>query len=164
VQKIGPAGALKSEFRKVDAARKERARALEQKVTFICGNLIAFLMSSMMLFKFGGLSQITSGQQMSGLAAAFTFSLFVWSGRFGYRLFPVIRVKRTRDIIVGLVSVLLMLWSIVFMNLILPRHDFTMGPLIVAIYWGFITPAGVLIGLVLGIETTARKRGAMAVS
>jgi hypothetical protein len=158
VQKIGSASAIKSEFKKVDATKEERVWALQQKLIIIFTNLISLGTGIEVFFKPGGLSQITSGQQMSSLAAVATFTLLVWSGRLGYGLFPVIRVKGTRDVIVGLVGVSMMLWSIVFFNLILPRYDFTMGRLFVAIIWALFTPAGLFLGIVWGIETSTRKK------
>jgi hypothetical protein len=173
-QKIGPAVALQSEFKKVDAAGKEGDRALEQKlliISVIISNiLIPLLMSSMVLFKWGSLSDMTSLERTSSLTAVATFALLVWSGRLGYRLFPVVRAERTKAVIAGLVGVPVVLWLIVFFNLILPRHDFiTMGSLIVALYWG-LAPVGVVIGLhyfwysslILGIETSTRKKVGLA--
>jgi hypothetical protein len=79
-------------------------------------------------------------------------------------LFPVIRTTRTRDVIKVLSGVIVMLWLFVFVFLILPRCDFTFGPFVVAWYWAAYTPLGVVYGLGSGIETAARKKGAMAVS
>lgn len=164
VQKIGPASALESEFKKVDAARKERDRALYQKVLFILTNLSALLGCSLVLFKRESISQMSSGQRISCLAAAATLALFIWIGRLGGRFFPVIRSNRTGAVIAVLVAVPVVLWPFVFSYLILPRYDFTLGPLLVAIYWALSTPIGVLGGLVMGIGTAARKKGTMAVS
>jgi hypothetical protein len=168
VQKIGSASALKCEFKKVDATRKERARALDRKVIFISLDilivLVPLVLSSVMLFKAGDLSQIRSGQQMSGLAAVATFAIFAWGGRLGYRLFPVVRSGRSRELIGALVAAPAMVCCFVFYYIILPRHEFTMGPLFVAIIWGFLAPFGVALGWVLGLETAARKKGTKAVS
>jgi hypothetical protein len=51
-----------------------------------------------------------------------------------------------------------MLWWVIFMNLIVPHHDFTMGQFVVAFLWAFAAPAGLVIGLPWGMETAARKR------
>lgn len=163
VQKIGPANVLKSEFKKVDAARNERARALEQNLGFLSANLIPFVIGSSLLLKPRGL-QMTSGQEISCLVAVATFALLIWTGRLGYRLFPVIPARRTRIFIGFLISAPVWLWWIVFFHFILARYDFTPGQLTVAFIWGFITPAGVLAGLGFGIDTAARKKGAMASS
>lgn len=168
VQKIGPASALKSEFKKVDADRNERARVLEHKLISIATILwlfvIPFTMCAPVLFFPEVVSRMTSGKQMSCLAAVAAFTLLIWSGRFGYRLFPVIHARRTRDVIKVLSGVFLMLWLFVFVFLILPRCDFTFGPFVAAWYWAAYAPAGVIGGLGMGIETTARKTNAMAVS
>ncbi len=50
-----------------------------------------------------------------------------------------------------------MAWWIIFMNFIVPRHDFTMGQFTVAFLWAFAVPAGPMMGLCWGIEAAARK-------
>jgi hypothetical protein len=49
-------------------------------------------------------------------------------------------------------------WWIGFLRLILPRYDFTVGQLMVALFWALFPTMGVCIGLLWGIETAARKK------
>lgn len=161
VQKIGPATALKNEFKKVKAAKEEHARALTQKLGFIFVNMIPLAICNSLLLKPRGL---TSGQQLSCLTAVATFTLLIWSGRLGYRLFPVIPAGRTRGFIMGLIAAPGVLWWIVFFHFVLARYDFTPGQLTVAFSWGFITPGGLIYGLLFGIDTAARKKSEIAVS
>ncbi len=122
VQKMGQARALENEFKKVEATKDERDWKLKQKLILICASMISLGMSGLILSKEGDISQMTSGQQLSSLAAVAVFTLSVWGGRLGYAIFPAIRIGRTREAVVGAVYVAL--WPIVFFNIILPRHDF----------------------------------------
>jgi hypothetical protein len=117
-------------------------------------------MGRALLFRPGPFWDLTSRQQISCWAAIAVFNLFIWSGRLGREIFPVIRVKRIRDAIGGLCAVLLVLWWMVFFRLILPRCDFTVGQFAVVFLWGFIPPAGAFTGLIWGIETAARRQTA----
>jgi hypothetical protein len=105
---------------------------------------------------------MTAAEELSSLAALAAFSLLAWSGRLGHRLLPVIQNKRIRDAIRFSCCVPLPLWWIVFLNFIVPRHDFTMGEFLVAFTWAFFTPLGACIGLNWGIETAARKKNTAA--
>ena len=161
VQKLGPAHSVQNEFMKVDKTRS----ALEWKLTEIGLTLVTILVPLL----FGGIVlqrasfiDMTAAEELSSLAALAAFSLLAWSGRLGHRLLPVIQNKRIRDAIRFSYCVPLPLWWIVFLNFIVPRHDFTMGEFLVAFAWAFFTPAGACIGLNWGIETAARKRSAPA--
>jgi len=160
VQKMGQARALESEFKKVEATKEERAWKLIHKLIVIGAGVISLGVSGLVISKVGGFSQMTFGQQMSGMAAVAVFSLFAWGGRLGYKIFPGVRVRRTRDVGVGSCAVLVMLWWIVFFNILLPRYDVTAGQLSVMVLWAFVTPTGVVFGLAGAIET-ARKKVAM---
>jgi hypothetical protein len=105
---------------------------------------------------------MTAAEELSSLAALAVFSLLAWSGRLGHRFLPVIQNRRIRDAILFSCCVPLMLWWIVFLNFIVPRHDFTMGEFLVAFTWAFFAPAGAFIGLHWGIETAARKKNMAA--
>ena len=159
---MGQAPALQSEFKKVEATKEQPDWKLKQKLILLSATVISLGVGGLVLSREGGLSQMNSEQQRSSLAAIAVFSLFAWGGRLGYAMFPVIRARRTRDIVVASVAVALMLWSIAFFNIILPRHDFTLPQLLVIIFWALFMPAGVTSGLALGIETAARKKVAMA--
>ncbi len=91
------------------------------------------------------------------------FAFLAWSGRLGYKMFPVVQSKRRRGFITGACVVPVMAWWIIFMNFIAPRHDFTMGQFGVAFLWAFVAPAGVMIGLSWGVEKQRRGKAARTV-
>jgi hypothetical protein len=162
IQKIGQARTLQNEFKKVDAASEERAWKLKQRLGMISVSLVSAGMGCEVLFKPGALSQMNSGQQLSSLAAIATFTLLTWAGRLGYRLFPAIRVKRIRGVVLCSVAVPVMVWWIVFLNIVAPHYDFNVGQFFLALLWAFLTPAGILAGFALGIEIAAQKKVALA--
>jgi len=160
-QKLGPAHTVQNEFMKADKIQD----AFKWKLMEI------FLMTITILFplfvggtvlKRAGFIDMTAAEKISSLTALAAYSLLAWSGRLSHRFLPVIRTKRIRDAILYSCCVPLILWWVVFFNLIVPRHDFTMGEFLVAFTWAFFTPAGVCIGLNWGIETAARKKVVMA--
>jgi hypothetical protein len=156
-QQIGKANLLKEEFAKVEAAKKARRDKLEDIMLLVLTNLILWGMGGMALFKFAGLSQITSGQQMSWLAATAMSSLLIWSGQLSSRILPVIRDKRIRVLISYSAAVTVLLWISVFLDLIAPSLDLTTSQLKLMIPWVCFIPAGALAGLTRGLKITARK-------
>ena len=162
VQKLGSANTVQTEFMKIDKSQG----ALKWKLTEFFLMAITILLPLFMggtVVKRASFIDLTATQEMSSLAALAVFSLLAWSGRLGYRFLPFIENRRIRDAILLSCCVPLMLWWVVFFNLIVPRHDFTMGGFLVAFTWAFFTPAGAAIGLHWGIETAARKKVAAAV-
>ncbi|MGA2555379.1 MAG: permease prefix domain 1-containing protein [Verrucomicrobiota bacterium] len=153
IQKIGRAHLVQHEFKKVES----RWEGLEWKLTeilLVVGPVLASLgMGRSVLLNRG----MTPGQKMSCLAAFATFTLLVWGGRLGYRVFPVIRARRMRNAI-GISTFVLLL---VLFLVVLQRHDYTVGQLPVAVVWGWVTPMGAWAGLYCGIETAARKKLAL---
>jgi hypothetical protein len=47
---------------------------------------------------------------------------------------------------------------VLFTWVILPRQNFMMGQLAVALLWGFFPPTGICIGLIWGLDSAARKK------
>src|SRR4051812_10008843 len=95
VQRIGPVQAVRNEFKKVEAAREGRRwRAFE--IAFLAAVLLNPLLVGGLAFfvKDGSFSEMTSGQQVSSLAAAAIFSLLAWAMRLSWGRFPVIRTNR----------------------------------------------------------------------
>jgi len=103
-------------------------------------------------------AEMTTGQLLSNLTALATFAGLIWAGRLGYRWFPVIGSKRTRDVIGGVAVGVVALWWGVFLRVMAPRYDFTMMGFLATFMWAFFTPAGLMLGLVLGLDTAARKQ------
>ena len=158
VQEIGHAHTVQVEFKKITPAND----AFDWKLMEILFGIVAsviplFFCSAILHFKYGSFVDFTPGQQISGVVAAVVFALFIWSGRLGYKMFPVVPGKRTRGVITTFCVAPVMAWWIIFMNVILPRHDFTMSQFTVAFLWAFAVPAGPMMGLCWGIEAAARK-------
>jgi hypothetical protein len=156
-QQIGKANMLNDEFAKVEEARKARAEKLANITLVAFTNLILWGLCGLMLFKIAGFSQVTSGQQMSWLAATATFSLLVWIGQSSSRMLPVIRDRRIRFLITYSVGVTVLLWMSVFLDLIAPSLDLTSSQLKLMIPWVCFIPGGAYIGLMVGLSIAARK-------
>jgi hypothetical protein len=156
VQKLGPAHTVQTEFMKVDQTQDALKWKLLEIGLTLATILVPLLFGGIVL-KRASFIDMTAAEELSSLVALAAFSLLAWGGRLGHRFLPVIQKRRIRDAIVFSCCVPLMLWWVVFFRLILPRHDFTMGELLVALSWAFFMPAGTCIGLHWGIETAARK-------
>jgi hypothetical protein len=152
VQKIGEAQAVKKEFEKVEQTAKARPRKFMD--VFMMGFAIIFPLwvGDSVYFKTGGFSQATASERNSALVAVALFALLLWGGRLGYKLLPVIRLKRTRDVLFGASYASIIIWCVVFLNLIVPRYEFTCDQFTTAILWGLLTPAGLALGLCWGRE------------
>jgi len=157
VQKIGGASPLQNEFAKVETPAEARKWKLQQFAFFTSATLFPLWIGSMVFFKFGNFSFSADGERMSSLAAVAVFTLLLWGGRLCHGLLPVISSKRTRDIILYTVFTPVVIWWAVFLYVIVPNHDYTVGQFSVTFLWGFIPPVGALVGLVWGLETAARK-------
>jgi hypothetical protein len=155
IQQIGKVNMLKNEFKKASLTRENLEWKLFQIIIAVASTLIPLPSICGILFKTR--LELTSGQQISILAAATTLSMLAWSGRLAYRIFPAFRAKRIRIAIACLCFVLFLLWS-GFFHIMLPHYDFTKSQLFVTTAWGLFIPAGTVVGLVWGIETAARKK------
>lgn len=158
VQKIGLAHTVQNEFKIVEEAREARDWKLTQILFAVVTSLFSLFLCSMVIFKMGCFSEATSGQKISCLAAIAAFALLAWGGRSSHGMFPVIRARQIRDAMCVSGGALLMLWWLVFVHILLPRHDFTCGQLLVTILWEMIVPCGIFLGLSWGIETAAREK------
>ena len=159
VQKIGPAPALQNEFAKVERTQQGRHwRRFE--ILFLATALLYPLVGGLALFlKNGSVSEMTSTQQISSLAAAATFSWLAWGMRWSCGRFPIIATNRIRDFI----FVPVLLWLVALAYVIMPRGDFTAGQRGVVSLWGF-APFGILVGWLWGMATAAREKVATTVS
>ena len=162
VHKIGAAQGIQSEFRKVESIKEDRQWQLVQIMLVAFTGLSPILCASAAFSKHGVASEMTPGQLISILATATSLPLLAWGGRLSYRLFPVIQTKRTREAIHLTYMLPVIFWWIGFLRLILPRYDFTVGQLMVTLFWAVFPTMGVCIGLLLGIEAAARKKVALA--
>ena len=161
VQKIGQAHMIQNEFKKVETTKEDRNWKFVENLFAVVTSLFSLFLCGMVIFKTGSFSEATSGQRTSSLVAIAALALLAWGGRLSCGMFPVIRAKQIRDAICVSGGVLLMLWWMAFVHIILPRHDFTTGQLLVTILWVMIVPCGIFLGLSWGIEAAARKKVAM---
>jgi hypothetical protein len=161
VQKLGLAHAVQTEFMKVDKTRSALEWKLKEIGLTLTTILVPLLVGGIVLIR-ARFIDMTAAEELSSFTALGLFSLLAWSGRLGYRLLPVIQNRRIREAVLFSCCVPMMLWWVIFFRLILPRHDFLMDEVLVAISWAFFTPAGACIGLIWGMETAARKKEARA--
>jgi hypothetical protein len=155
VRKIGQAHVVQSEFRKVEESKKVRIAKVVDIIILATTSLAALFMGSFFLFKIRDYSELTSGQQISGVAACATFALLVWGGRLSHRRFPAIHARQIRDAIYIFSGLLITFWFLVCFKIILPRQDFAMPQLLVAILWGLLLPTGAGMGFELGNRRNA---------
>jgi len=164
VQKLGQVQTVQAEFEKVEGAKATiQWWFLEVTLVLITTVFPLCMCRTVLHFKPGYLTDLTPSQKTSSLAAIAVFALLAWSGRLGCKLFPVICAKRTRDIVTALAVAPVLLWWLIFLIIIVPRHDFDMAQFTMTFLWGFISPAGAMLGLVWGMEAAARKRSAVSV-
>jgi hypothetical protein len=160
VPKIGAAPAIQIEFEKIEKARK--AVHLTRIYIFVMAVVIPLFFACMVLFKVGNFSQLTFAQQLSALASLAVFYLMIWCGKSSYTIFPAFRGRRMQKALPGLSMAALMFWWTILFYLILPHCEFDLSHLLLAILWGFVMPAGALVGLMQGIEIPARNKTAAA--
>ena len=152
VQKIGPVHVLRSEFEKVEQT-KESHRWKLFEIFFLVNTLLIPLSagSQAFVFKDGGFSEMTTGQQIAILSGAVAFSSFAWAMRLCHGQFPFLRTHRIRDAI----FVPVLLW-VVACIIVLPRCNFTDAQRALVSVWTF-APFGILIGWAWGFATAERK-------
>jgi hypothetical protein len=144
----------KNEFEKADGAKLTCEWKRTQIMLVACLGMISSVMATIALFH----PELTSAQRMSMLIAVAMMNVLAGAGWSGHRLFPAILNQRVRDAICVSGSTLMALWAVVFCHVVLPRADFTVSQLMVAILWAMTVPAGVLLGLIVGLEKSAFKK------
>jgi hypothetical protein len=166
VQEIGKANMLKAEFEKVDETKVARTLKQYRAVMVACLGVESLFWATCLLLKVGNLSEITTSQQLSGLAAVAVMILLAGIALLGHGPFPVSLGRWARDLICisrGRLLGLLWVWFFCYITepagflFILPKFDG--GPL-----WIMLPPAGVLFGFIGGLEKAALKKTAMAAS
>ena len=157
VASVGGAPGVRAEFAKIAEPGTAREEIFMGIVLVVAAILIPVFVAGSVWHK---RTDMTTGQLLSNLTALATFAGSIWAGRLGYRRFPVIGSKLTRDIIGGAAVGLVALWWGVFLRVIAPRYDFTMMEFLAVFMWAFFTPAGVWLGVVFGLDMAARKSSA----
>jgi hypothetical protein len=156
VQKLGSANTIQTEFEKMKEIQSARKWKWTE-VFLMAFTILIPLFLSVEVIQRASVIDMTAAQELSSLAAMAVFSSLAWAGRLSHRIFPVIASRRTRDAIGVLGTLLLAFWWLVFMRLIVPRHDFTMSQFLVAFVWAFFSPAGAWVGWFWGMEAAAQK-------
>ena len=134
VRRIGEAGKLKLEFKKVNDAKRAQRR---KRAGFALGGIFAVysITLSYLLFRNG----LTFNERLLGLASVATTLLSVYVvWEIMPRFVPIIanRIIQSAVGIMGGISGAG--WFLAFAYLILPRFDFTQGQLLVAISWALV--------------------------
>jgi len=158
VQKMGPVQAIRNEFEKAGGAPRARIWMLYEIFMLAFALLIPILAGAQAFYlKDGRFSEMTTGQQMSSVAAAATLSFLALGMRWIYGRFPVVQTKRISEAV--LVSVVVWMLALVASDAmgIMPRYDFSEGLKGVVSLWE-IAPFGIMVGWSLGFANAARKK------
>jgi hypothetical protein len=153
---IGQAGSLRTEFKKAGNADKAQQR---KRAGFIFAALLVFYSLVITCILSG--EDFTFDERLSGFAslAAMFASVFI-SWQILPRFFPVIASKTVQSAIGIIGTCLGMGWFLAFACFILPRCDFTLGQLQVAVFWA-IVPVMVLPAIsFLVIDKSERQQSA----
>jgi hypothetical protein len=133
VGRFGQANSLKTEFKKASSADKEQ---LGKRAGFIFAALLVFysLPITCILSK----EDFTFNERLSGFASLETMLALVFIGWQIPRFFPVIANKTAQSAIGIIGGISGMSWFLAFIYFILPRCDFTLGQLQVAVFWAIV--------------------------
>ena len=134
VGRFGQASSLKMEFKKNNDADKAQQR---KRAGFIFTALLVFysLAITCLLSK----EDFTFNERLSGFASLATILASVFFGwQILPRFFPVIANKTIQSAIGIIGGISGMSWFLAFVYFILPRCDFTLGQLRVAVFWAFV--------------------------
>jgi hypothetical protein len=81
LQIMGLPRAVRDEFNKLEETQSAREWKRERVMFPAIAGLVVLFMGIVVLFRLGGFSDTTHGQQIAGLAALAAFNLFIWGGR-----------------------------------------------------------------------------------
>jgi hypothetical protein len=144
----------KNEFGKADATKQTCQWKQTQIILLACLGMVSSVMAIIALFH----PELTSAQRMSMLTAVAVMNGLAGTGWWGHGFFPAVPNQRVRNAICISGSTLMALWVVVFCHIVLPRADFTVSQLMVAILWAMTAPVGVLLGLIVGLEKSALRK------
>jgi hypothetical protein len=160
IEKIGAPEELKGEFDKARSMRVQKALTIFVASTFSL--IIAFILICM-VFRLGSVAEMDLKERRWGIAGVLLTVLSGWGGFLCAGFCPIVTNKKVRDAIAFSGAGLLVLWLIVFLNLVIPRMELGMGELLVALSWGFVLPWGLVMGLIGGVDSAfARRKSAIA--
>ena len=153
VKNLGPAQSLRDEFKKVKATPSRRLWLVFDTLFLFYALLYPLILGvNAFLVRDGSFSGMNFGQQVSSVAAGFTFSLFACGLRFFCLRFPNLLTHRVRDVL----FVPILVWLVVFGWGIMPHCNFDDSVRSVVSLWGF-APFGLLIGWIWAHSTNSRK-------
>jgi hypothetical protein len=134
VGKIGQAFALKQEFKKAGMAGPAQLR---KRAGFVFAGILALYslaLTWLLLTK-----DVAFRERFSGLASVVTMLLSVYvAWKILPRFFPVIASKTVQSAIGIIGGITGAIWFLAFAYFILPRCDFTLEQLRVAVYWAIV--------------------------
>lgn len=154
VQKLGSAFTVQNEFEKVGEAEEARNWKEGQILLAVSAGLLQLILIGSVFLN----SEMTFAQRMSGLAAIATSILLVGVVRLSHRIFPVIRARRIRTAIIAVSGSVPAIWVWIFARYFLLGHEFPFGQWLTTFLWVSCPPLAVYLGLILGIETAARRK------
>src|SRR5216683_2770198 len=159
LQRMGQANTLKAEFEKVEDPRKARSR--KQKIVFCYAAAVFYAVIGIHTFFFRHDVSFSLAERMLGLAAVAPTVLLLCSVRYLYRMLPVLTNKRVRTGVGLACGVLGILYSVIFMNFILPAFDFTDGQ-VTGVCLLALLPMAIGGIIASGLEEAAHRRTATA--
>jgi uncharacterized membrane protein len=134
IEKLGPIPTLAREFKKVAAAKHLQRRKLMSIVTSIIVGLCVAGITARLFAE-----DITTEQRWFCFAALMTMLvLFVCLWRFVPRFAPIIRNQAAQSAVGVLGGISGVVWFVLFVRVIVPRHEFMPGELLAAILWAMI--------------------------
>jgi hypothetical protein len=148
VKRIGPPTTIKAEFKKVETSIPRWF------MRYYCGWVPVFYLclASYILLK----APMSSGERASGFAAVWLFCLLIRRVPQYHRFLPVISNRRLRLAIQFGCFLIWMAPVGVFVNLILPQLNLTLGQEVVAFQW-VMTSSAPLTGIFLGLDEAAHR-------
>ena len=153
VKNLGPAQALRDEFKKMKATWSPRQWLVFEMLCAFSALVYPLVLGvNAFLVRDGGFSEMNARQQASSVAAGLAYSLFAIGLRCFSLRFPALLNNRNRDAI----FVPILLWMVVLAWVIMPQCNLDDSARSVLSLWGF-APFGLVIGWIWAFATNSRK-------
>ena len=158
VRRIGPVAALTTEFAKVSGPKEARRKKLAARCFAALIGLYTLGVGSLLTQE----GELSNTERLLGFAGLGMTALMAYAGwRLMPRLVPVIPNRVIRKIFQLAGGVAGVAWVFLFAGFVLPRFEFTLGQLAVALIWGFI-PALVMPTAFVGFDKVEGRQIAAA--
>jgi hypothetical protein len=163
-QKVGKANMLKNEFEKIGGTKEARDLKPYRTIMVACLGVESLFWAMCLISKFGHFSEITTAQQMSGLAAIAVMVSLASIGLLGHSPVSVILSRRMRDVICHSNNRLMGLMSLCFFALVTEPlvFFFTLPTFGVDGLWVMLPLTGYLYGFIGGLEKAGLKKSSVA--